>query len=237
MAFEGLPQVRRRANSASDHSQARACNAAVTLDELLGGPFDTVFDIGGNVGDFAEQAVTLWPATNVWSFEPVPHLADANRRRAEGRWNVEPFAVSDARGGDTIFYCVNQHSASTMQRPGSVRRELFDLRDAFEPVDISTVRLDDYLDAVAERDRLLVKIDVEGHEGEVIAGGQQVLAQAATVICEVQNDPAVFEDGVTVAQVTELLAELGLTFAGVLDVLHAPGDGRVLQFDGVWRRT
>lgn len=207
----------------------------MTLDELLGGPFDTVFDIGGNVGDFAELARKQWPAATITSFEPLPKVAAANRRRAERRWWVENVAISHDHGTAEIGFCVNQHSASTMQKPGGVRRELFGIRDRFEQVQVRTAPLDAYIGLTAPDRRLLVKIDVEGHEGSVMIGAPRVLAVADTVIVEVQQDPDIFLGSPDPHQVDNFLGGYGLRFAGVLDAFKAP-DGRVLQFDGVWRR-
>jgi FkbM family methyltransferase len=211
----------------------------LTLDQILGGPFDTVLDVGGNVGDFAEQAATLWPGARIISFEPLLHIAAVNEARAHrtpsepARWQVETVAVSSGHGRAEILYNVAQPSASTMQQPGSVRRNLFRIEDRWEPIEIVTAPLDDWLQDVTGR--LLVKIDVEGHEGSVIFGGRRVLERAATVVCEVQNMPGVFAQGVLPVYVDNALQRCGLRFHGVLDVLHAP-DGSIVQFDGIWRR-
>lgn len=202
---------------------------------LLGGPFDTVIDIGGNVGDFAEEAHGAWPLASVYSFEPVPELAAHNLERAQGRWQVYTLAVSKAEGEAELRVCVNQHSASTMQRPGSARAEHFKLADRYETITVATAPLDDLIPYVDGR--LLVKIDVEGHEGAVLAGGHELLALAETVVCEVQNDPAVYVDAAPAHTLDKRLGEAGLRFAGIAGVLSAPRGGPVLQFDGVWRRS
>lgn len=201
--------------------------------DLLGGPFDTVFDVGGNVGDFAAEAVEAWPDARVLSFEPIPALADVNAAAGLGKWDCYTLAISRERGELPLRVCTNQHSASTMMLPGSARAEHFGIVDHFETISVDAVPLDDlttYIDG-----RLLVKIDVEGHEADVIAGGHDTLWRAETVICEVQNDPSIFLGAPTPAEVDEALRGKGLAFAGVTAALTAPG-GRVLQFDGVWRR-
>lgn len=213
--------------------------AAVTTgsfaNQLLGGPFQTVLDIGGNVGDFAELAVQTWPQAAVFSFEPLPHIADANRRRSIGRWQTVERAVSDHPGQATINYCRNQHSASTMRRPGTVRHDDFGIVDRYEQVDVLTLTLDGWAHGRTLAKPVLVKIDVEGHELNVLVAALATLAQADTVVCEVQNDPAVFADSAKVSSVAATLRHAGFDLAGVLDVLRAP-DGRIVQFDGVWRR-
>lgn len=200
------------------------------LSEL--GPFGSVLDVGGNVGSFAELARGLWPVCRITSFEPIPRAAAENRRRANGRWQVTRVAISDQTGDRPFRFCKNQPSASTMQTPGPYRGEVLKIRDHFEIVTVPTRPLDFYLGSAVEG-RLLVKIDVEGHEGQVIAGGRRTLEQAAAVIVEVNQAP-VFGQSPTPATVDRLLRGLGLEFAGVLDVFQFAGD--VAQFDGLWLR-
>lgn len=208
----------------------------MNLYALPGEPFDCVFDVGGNVGAFAEIARTRWPESGIVSFEPVPQLADANRHRASGRWKVEQVGVSDTTTGLAMMYvCQNQHEASTMMEPGTARRREYGIVDSFAPIQISTVRLDAYRVLAEASERLLVKVDVEGHELAVLQGAPRVLAQATTVVVEVQNDPTVFIGSATPYEVDEELRAHGLRFAGLAGCLVAPS-GRVLQYDGVWTR-
>lgn len=205
------------------------------LDGL--GEFDSVLDVGGNVGDFAAACFGWWPRATITSFEPLPGAAGASAQRANGCWLVEQLAVSSRDGTATLHYCVNQHSASTMQQVGDVRQRDFGIHDRHEPVDVRTVRLDSYIHQHPDRvpGRLLVKVDVEGHEGHVLAGAEDALTLAAVAVVEVQQDPHIFLGSPTPAQVNQALLRLGLTFAGVLSAFNAP-DGRLIQFDGLWRR-
>lgn len=201
---------------------------------LLGGPFDVVLDVGGNIGDFAAEAHDCWPRAAIYSFEPVPKLAEQNAKRAAGRWQTYTLAISRSEGAAEIRYCENQHSASTMQRPGSARAEHFKISDRFTRVKIHTAPLDHlatYCDG-----RVLLKVDVEGHEGDVLSSGRDVLGMVETVICEVQNDPSVFVGAPAPYEIDARLRNAGLMFAGCAGALVAP-NGALLQFDGVWRRT
>jgi FkbM family methyltransferase len=200
------------------------------------GPFDTVLDVGGNVGAFAQAAVEAWPDAQVSSFEPIAEIAALNLERAAGRWQVFTVALSNmpaaAAGVRLLNVCENQPSASTLQPPGSARRKL-GIVDRFKQRSVPLASLDDFLELA--RGRVLVKVDVEGHEGHVLAGASRMLRVADTVLVEVQNDPGVFIGAPAPCEVDEALRRCGLRFWGVADVFCAPG-GRVLQFDGVWRR-
>lgn len=210
----------------------------MTIDlDGLGGPFDTVFDVGGNVGDFAQAAVEAWPQATVVSFEPIPWLADESRRKAGVRWQVVQVAVSRQAGMATLNVCINQNSASTLQQPGPVREQL-GISDEWKQLDVNTEPLDFHLPV--DPGRLLVKIDVEGHEADVFAGASRVLKVAASVVVEVQNDPNIFLGSPSPGDVHEVLSAAGLQWVGLVDsfAVLEMGRGRVevLQFDGLWTR-
>jgi FkbM family methyltransferase len=200
------------------------------------GPFDEVLDVGGNVGTFAEECRTLWPDARITSFEPLPQLATGNEVRSRGRWLVEPIALSDTDGSAVIRYCRNQHSASTMQEPGTLRQERFGIVDEFEQVPVTTCRLDSYLAGLHSfGERVLLKVDVEGHERQVLEGAAMALAAIDTAVVEVQNSPAIFLDSPPPDVIDSMLRDAGLYFSGLLGALAEPR-GEVVQFDGVWRR-
>jgi FkbM family methyltransferase len=201
--------------------------------DLLGGPFDSVLDVGGNVGEFAEQARTFWPDAWITSFEPLPELVEAQRVRARGRWQVEEIAISDRHGTATLNACINQPSASSMQPLGPVRRDEFGIKDQRIAIEVRTAPLDDYLEYV--NGSLLVKVDVEGYEGHVLNGGRRVLRAAEAVLVEMQQDPSIFLGSAPPWNLDGLLRECGLSFAGLAGAFLSPG-GRVLQFDAIYRR-
>jgi FkbM family methyltransferase len=210
----------------------------VTIDlDRLGGPFDTVFDVGGNVGDFAQAAVEAWPQAKVVSFEPIPWLADESRRKADVRWQVIQVAISRQVGTAILNVCVNQNSASTLQQPGKIREQL-GIIDVWEPLEVNIEPLDFHLGD--EPGRLLLKVDVEGHEADVFAGASRVLAAAATVVVEVQNDPNIFLGSPSPGDIHAVLSDAGFQWVGVVDSFTVLDIGRgrveVLQFDGLWRR-
>src|SRR5205823_13845040 len=114
----------------------------------------------GNVGGFAAQAVERWPAARVVSFEPIPALADVNNAAGLGRWEQVAVAISDRIGEATLYVCENQHTASTMQEPGTARRREFGIADNYAPIRVPTVPLDEFLPLLEGRERVLVKVDV-----------------------------------------------------------------------------
>jgi FkbM family methyltransferase len=200
---------------------------------MLGGPFATVLDVGGNVGAFAKQAYMRWPAARIISFEPFDDLAAANRGLAQGRWSVSATAIGAYDGHAAIWRNEFYSEASTMKPPGTVRRDLLGIQDRWREVTVRVTRLDNLGPLEPP---LLLKIDVEGSEGDVLAGATNTIKLCDTVVVEVQNDPHIFAGSPSVAQLDDLLRPAGLELVGVAGHYCDPRTGRLLQWDGVWAR-
>lgn len=198
--------------------------------------YDLILDVGGNIGEVAEAMYNYWPDARLVSFEPIPGAAEANRLRAAGRWDVITTAIGErASDAEPLWFCANQHTASTMQQPGTARRKLYGIRDVHEQVSVQVQPLDAFLSLSEGRERILVKVDVEGYEAHVLRGARRYLPRATTVVCEVQQDPTIFLGSPSPAWVDRELQAYGLVLHGVAGVELSPA-GRVVQWDGVWTR-
>lgn len=131
-------------------------------------PGDTAFDVGAHKG-----AYTYWMLKAVGdegivvAFEPQPEGIVLLRSLFRDDAEIEQLGLSDKKG-DQFFYV--QPQADAVSYEASLENKY---PDAKEHV-ISTTTLDDYCRMRRLEPRLL-KIDVEGHEAEVIAGGCETL--------------------------------------------------------------
>ncbi len=83
-------------------------------------------------------------------------------------------------------------------------------------------------------DDLLVKLDVQGYEDRVIAGGESVLRRASACIVEVNLD-GLYVGQPTFERIAAQLNALGLQYAGNLDQTYGP-DGHVVFLDALFLR-
>ena len=156
----------------------------------------TVCDIGANVGNhslaFAEHAEC------VVALEPHPLLFALLRINCRDRPNIVPLnlAASDRRGTAAATTPPTNFGGTRISAapvPG-------DLAAAFELVPL------DELTELAGRDVALVKIDVEGHEEQVLRGAEALLRRHRPVVILEQNEDVVV-DGTSPS--LELLKSLG----------------------------
>lgn len=142
--------------------------ALAPVFEHFAQPGRVIYDVGANVGIYS-----LWAANGVGrtgevhAFEPVASTAALLRRfiAANGvsQVQVSEVAVSAKRGAVSLFCMPNASGRASMTaQQGTVA------------IDVATTTLDAY--AVNHRPPSFIKVDVEGHEHEVLAGAVSLLA-------------------------------------------------------------
>lgn len=132
-------------------------------------------DVGANIGLYSLLAATLFDPGDVVAFEPTPDLVAIARRIAQANdvaIDVRPCAVSSAAGRAAL------HLASV----SDVSNSLVEGFKASETsVEVDTVRLDDVAADWSDVPTVM-KIDVEGHEADVLAGAHATIRDRRPVI-------------------------------------------------------
>jgi FkbM family methyltransferase len=169
-------------------------------------PGDTVVDVGANVGAFTMVAARATaPGGEVHALEPVPATLRALERNRElnGFTNVRTagLALSDGEGTLQLGVEAAGHGSGGYTSGG-----------ALETVTVRSSTLDAFAQAtLGDSPVRLLKIDVEGHEPEVLAGGGSFLRapnRPDIVLVEV-SETALADSGSSGAELTRSLTESG----------------------------
>lgn len=138
-----------------------------------------VLDVGANTGTYATVIEDATGPRSLVIFEPLPQLASLLQERFPGS-RVRPVALSDRSGRATI------RVPSIAGKAYSTRATLNDHEEpgqsGFEEVEIVLGTLDDAVVDLALKRIDVVKIDVEGHELEVLAGARGSLERFQPVV-------------------------------------------------------
>src|SRR5205085_1051670 len=100
---------------------------------------------------------------------------------------------------------------------------------------VSVSTLDAELSARFADRRFWLKIDVQGAEGDVLAGGAETLSRAGIVQCELSTRQ-LYEGQSHYLDVLRVLHEAGFTPVRLIDGFTDPRQGDLLQFDVIAAR-
>ncbi|HKU15253.1 MAG TPA: FkbM family methyltransferase [Steroidobacteraceae bacterium] len=199
---------------------------------------DVVLDIGANVGQYAQELRAAGYRKRIVSFEPLSaaHAELVRRSAGDASWSIAPrMALGDREGEERIHIAGNSFSSSLL-----TMRELHrQAAPAAAYVDSETVHVR-RLDAVAPEyvhsgERCLIKIDTQGYEQRVLAGGPQTLAGAAALQFEASLTP-LYDGEATLQTLLDQVAATGLELWSLLPAFTDLRSGRLLQVDCFFTR-
>ena len=196
-------------------------------------PGSRVVDVGAHVGFFTERFATwVGPEGSVTALEPEPVNFGRLRRRVArtglgGRVQAVNAAAVERSGG--VFLRVDP------THPG-------DHQLAVEGLPVRGVTLDEIVGPADPRPLSLVKIDVQGAEARVVAGGEETMRRLRPSLLVEVDDERLRRQGSSARELIGCLAALGytprhLSRAGISRVLAtgeavdlAGGRGRYADF-------
>jgi FkbM family methyltransferase len=142
-----------------------------------------LIDIGGNVGNWAAEFVGLFPRADIIAFEPDPRANAQYAARFRSRPGVmlHRFALS-AKPGQAVFHMAENPVYSTLEKYSETQADRGIAMAEDCTVELQT--LDSLAIDKSGYDAVVVKIDVQGHEIEALAGASQTLQKADVLIGE-----------------------------------------------------
>lgn len=195
----------------------------------------TIFDIGANKGDFVIDAHKYFPEANIHAFEPLRaeynYLVKACRRVPNVK--IYNLALGDFNGKSKMYH--NDFTpASSIRDMSEKHKEAYPAAINTIVEDIDVVRLDELVDRDIKIDNeLLIKIDVQGYEDKVIAGGNNVFNKASVVIIEVCFQE-LYEGQMLFGDLYNSFLKRGFEFKGVTNIGFHQRSGQPLWSDAVF---
>ena len=196
---------------------------------------DLVIDVGANRGQFALEVRRAGYAGRMLSIEPLAEPFEVLRELAalDKRWAVIRAAAGSRSGSATIHVAANGGASSSILPMLDLHARVAPNATfvADEPVDIS--RLDDLVEPqVRDAVSVFTKVDVQGFELEVLAGGPATLGRSSLVQLEMSFLP-LYDGAPTYKDVLEIMGQNGFLLVGIEPGL-ASGSGLLLQADGLF---
>lgn len=198
---------------------------------------DLVFDVGASNGGFARKIRSLLPAAQIHSFEPL----EASYQALKSHFSEDPrFAAHQVAVGDeigTVTFYENEYSgSSSLLKMTEVHKTAYPFTRNEKAITVPSSTLDDLFEpAQVENHNVLLKMDVQGAEGKVLAGAEAFLDHVDLIFTEVSFDE-LYEHTILFNDIFKILDEKGFDVYGFENVSQSVKDGTFLQADAFFIR-
>lgn len=189
-----------------------------------------ILDIGANVGDVAIAALNSYPESMVICFEPVQNTFNALRERLDpfgDRVQLHKVALS-SNSGEGEINLTTFHGANSIAPQAKFHKQCNPHVQEIRKERIELRRLDDYCSSFLCERVDVIKIDVEGHELDVLKGGIHFISTRVDfVIIEISLMRDQSWESQAVFEIFEILRNAGFRLLNIID-LHRTSDGSAL---------
>lgn len=206
------------------------------LFELL--HINCVFDVGANMGQYAEYLRKIGYQGLIVSFEPVSQCYEYIKRLENEKWKIvnvglgkEAALVDINVAKKTVFSSFlepNDYSVRRFHESASIERH--------EKVKVE--RLDDVINQLIQEIKepcIFLKLDTQGYDLEVLKGANKSLQYIAGIQTEI-SCKAIYKGMPTHIESLTYLHNLGYEITNIFPLSHDKNDMSLLEFDCILRK-
>lgn len=196
---------------------------------------NTIIDVGANEGQFIQSITRSLPGRKIYAFEPIKACYDKLVENTK-HLNVTTYNIglSDHNGSSEINISENFVSSSILPIE-NLTTSLYPDSKYINKQTITLKKLDDVIDGGTLSKNILLKIDVQGYEEMVIAGGTETLKNIAIVFIEFSYQP-LYEGQWLFDETYKYFTSIGFNFVGVADQINSGTTGIPLYGDAIFIR-
>jgi FkbM family methyltransferase len=197
----------------------------------------TIIDVGANTGQFAAEIHAILPEAAIYSFEPLRECYDS---LVDNMSHVPKFrAFNFALGSENSQIEMHRSDftpSSSILRMSDLCRQAFPFTSKDTIEQIAVRKLDHVTRDLDLAENILIKIDVQGFEDKVIAGGIRTVQIAKLLIVEMSFEN-LYDDQPLFDTIYETMKRIGFAYRGNFSQLSNPIDGAILQVDGIFIKS
>ena len=182
------------------------------LKSLSGYDIKVCLDIGANVGSYSKMLIDILGA-EVIAFEPLEAACkdlEEIEKLHPNNFVFHQIAISDENATRELHFGEPTSEIATLQMSNS---ELdFVIKNNINTVLIETVKLDSFFDRQSTQIQRIdfIKIDVEGHEFQVLIGAQETIKKYRPRFIQIEYNRYNLFSGINMFQVAKLLNEYSM---------------------------
>jgi FkbM family methyltransferase len=194
---------------------------------------DLVLDIGANEGQYGVELRSTGYAGRIVSFEPASEAFAALERTscADALWDCHRYAIGDGNRDVRLHVAAASAYSSLLPLPENGERTRLMSVEV-----VPARRLDTLFDGLAEGQKALLKIDVQGFELKVLGGAGRLLDDLEAVEVEL-SVVEVYPGQALYREVLDLLEGRGFSLVGVDPGFTDKESAELLQLDALLVRS
>ena len=197
-----------------------------------------VLDIGANEGQYGRALIKNGYKGRIVSFEPLPdaYARLLRSRWGFGSWQTEQFALG-AENSTAVLNIAGNSQSSSLQAMHPSHVAAAPESEYIGDCTVTVKRLDTVFDRFYRQgDRCFMKMDVQGHEHQVLAGAQGCLDSIVAIESELSMVP-LYEGQLLWHEAIESMKALGFELASMSPGFRDRNTSVMLQADGVFIRA
>jgi FkbM family methyltransferase len=215
------------------HRYHAAPNQLTWLQDM---DINSVFDVGANVGQFAQEIRTALPEAFIYSFEP---LAECYSKLVSTFTHDQKFRAFKCALGEKEEHITMNKSAytpsSSLLPMADSHKKLFPHTKDSSPETITVRTLDTVWSELKPTKNILIKVDTQGYEDKVIAGGHNAFTHAHLVLIEA-SFVQLYEGQPLFDDIYQKLRSFGFSYHGALHQKLNNKTGEVIFEDAIFVR-
>lgn len=208
------------------------------VTQLQSHEVDVVLDVGANSGQYATDLRSAGFGGRIVSFEPLSEPFSLLKSKAAGDplWDCRNCALGDLDGTISINVAGEDGQSSSVLPMLKSHRDVLPAATYVGTEKAPMYRLDSVSPEVLRPGEVaFLKLDVQGFEKRVLAGGESTVNRCAGMQLELTLLP-LYEGDMLVREALDLVYSMGFALTGLLPGFTDLRNGRMLQADGVFFR-
>lgn len=209
------------------------------MQQLESHKVNVILDIGANSGQYTTGLRKAGFRGRIISFEPLsqPFSLLESKASKDPLWDCRRCALGDVDGTISVNVAGNAGQSSSVLPMLNSHQEAYPPANYVGTEEVEIRRLDSVApELLGPTDITFLKIDVQGFEKQVLAGGESTVNDRCVGMQLELSFLPLYEGGMLIPEALDLVYSLGFTLTGVLPCFTDPRDGRMLQADGVFFR-
>jgi FkbM family methyltransferase len=225
--LRGVPHMMERAGAALQSKCGGATSSVkhevVCAARFIGRQTPVLFDVGANIGGWTYEARARFPdASRIVMFEPQPSCWPQLERQLCPTIHLERLALSNQAHDDAVFWANENDEISSFYKRS-------DFGTAPHEIRVATATVDSFIEAAQLEFVDFMKMDVEGHEFDILSGARASIAARRIGALS-------FEFGQANVDSRTFFLDFWNLFAGEgWDIFRMMHNGRLLRLDGYSR--